>query len=154
MDNIIESMIIRDFTPSDKAMVEEFFDQMGGETRALFNRDDGNRHNAMNYFKGNVKNIKYCLAEYEGRMTGYVFMWDINTMVPWLGIAVREEFKGRHLGRRLISHMADYAKENGKGGIMLTTHIINLAAQSLYERMGFKCLGMQTGSEALYFLRF
>lgn len=154
MDNMIENMIIRDFTMSDKALVEEFFDQMRGETRAFFNRGDCNRRTAMKFFDGIASNRKYCLAEYEGRMAGYVFLWDLNTMVPWLGIAVREELKGRHLGRRLIAHMTDYAKENGKGGIMLTTHIANATAQSLYERMGFRYMGMQSGSEALYFLRF
>ncbi len=154
MDAVIESMTIRDFTPSDKELVAGFFDRMGGETRAFFNRADCNRRTAMRYFEGGVKNMKYCLAEYEGEMTGYVFMWDLDTMIPWLGIAVAEAYKGRHLGRRLIAHMADYAREKGKGGILLSTHVANISAQSLYERTGFIRLGMQSASEALYLLRF
>lgn len=153
-NNLIESIIIRDFTPSDRVLVEEFFDQMDGETRAFFNRGDCNRTSAMSFFCGTAKNTKFCLAEYESKMAGYVFMWDTDTMLPWLGIAVREELKGQHLGRRLISHMVDFAKKNGKGGIMLTTGISNFRAQGLYEHMGFARMGMHTSGEVLYLLRF
>lgn len=154
MDPVIENMIIRDFMPSDKELVTAFFDQMSGETRAFFDRADCNRRTAMKYFAGGGQNMKYCLAECGGKMAGYVFMWDLHTMIPWLGIAVAEEYKGKHLGRRLIAHMADYAREKGRGGILLSTHVANISAQSLYERTGFIRLGMQSGSEALYLLRF
>jgi ribosomal protein S18 acetylase RimI-like enzyme len=153
-NNLTENIIIRDFIPSDKELVGEFFDQMGDESRAFFNRGDFNRNRAMSFFCGTPKNTKFCLAEYEGRMVGYVFIWDTDTMLPWLGIAVREEFKGRHLGRRLISHMVDFAKENGKGGIMLTTGVSNFRAQALYEHMGFMRMGIHTSGEVLYLLRF
>jgi hypothetical protein len=47
-----EEVTIRPFAAGDETLVWAFFDQMGGETRALFNRGDGNRRTAMRFFEG------------------------------------------------------------------------------------------------------
>ena len=81
------------------------------------------------------------MAEEDGRMIGLVFLWDMNTSVPWLGIGVREDMRGKHIGRKLIAFAQDYVRKLGKGGIQLTTHIANLRGQTLYEAMGFQKMG-------------
>ena len=86
-------------------------------------------------------------------MVGYVFLWDMDTGVPWLGIAVRDDFKGRHLGRRLIRHAQECAVAEGKGGILLSTHQNNMRGQMLYERMGFESIGTEFRHEILYIWR-
>jgi len=145
---------IREFTMADKELVRDFFDQMGGETMAFFNRGDGNRKTAMGFFDGGMKNTLFWLAEYEGKMVGYVFIWDMASMIPWLGIAVSEDMKGKKLGRRLMKRAADTAVSEGKGGILLTCHLANARAQALYERCGYIRMGTHTSGEALYLLRF
>lgn len=87
-------------------------------------------------------------------MVGYVFVWDTHTGVPWLGTAVAADWKGRHLGRRLIEHAHAYAKERGAGGVLLTTAIANIRGQGLYERMGYQRLGMHKDGAFLYLYRF
>jgi len=154
MSDIFEKAAIREFAAGDRRLVEDFFAQMGGETRAFFNRGDGNLKTAMEFFEGTASNKVYYLAELGGVMIGYVFLWDTNRGVPWLGIAVHDGYKGMGLGRRLIAHVIGYAKENGKGGLLLSTHIANIRGQGLYERMGFERIGMQDGGELLYILRF
>lgn len=151
----IHDIAIRPFASADRQLVTDFFDQMGGETRAFFNRDDGNRHTAMQFFDGaGAQDTVRFLAEAQGRMAGYVFLWDMNKGVPWLGIAVAEDWKGRHLGRRLIEHAHAYARAAGKGGVLLTTGVANLRGQGLYERMGYERLGTHTSGEYLYLVRF
>ena len=152
--NIINEVKIRGFGGGDRELINAFFDQMGGETRAVFNRNDGNRRYAMRYFDGGGENNLYYLAEYEGRMVGYVFLYEMDTGVPWLGIAVSEDFKGRRLGQRLIEHVIAVARAEGKGGVLLTTHPANYRAQTLYERNGFRLLGDHMSGEKLYLLRF
>ena len=88
------------------------------------------------------------------RMAGYLFLWDLNKSVPWLGIAVAEAYKGKHLGRILMQTAKEYAMAQGKGGILLTTHVANLRGQGLYERSGYERLGIHTSGEILYLLRF
>ena len=46
-------------------------------------------------------------------------------------------------------------KDEGKGGLLLTTHTANLRAQCLYESCGFVCRGLcKNGTELFYLLRF
>lgn len=149
-----ENVVIRPFEENDKAIVEAFFNQMGGETRAFFNRCDGNRRGAMRFFEGDESDTARFLAEAGGSMVGYVFLWDMLRGVPWLGVAVAEDWKGRHLGRRLLEHAHGYARSLGKGGVLLTTGAANVRGQGLYERMGYEHIGTHTSGELLYLLRF
>ena len=150
----MDSVLIREFQQSDRPLVEAFFEQMGGESRAMFNRGDGNRNWAMKFFEGDTQAIVRFLAEDGERMVGYVFLYDTHTLVPWLGIAVAEDYKGRHLGRKLMEHAHRYAKETGAGGVMLTTAYANSRGQGLYEHMGYERLGMHSSGELLYIHRF
>ena len=148
----MEGMYIRPFTQADRQLVTNFFDQMGGETRFFFNRGDGNRKFAMAYFEGTSEHTDFFLAEYEGQMIGYVFLWDMNTAIPWLGIAVHDAYKGLGVGKKLMEHVIGHAKAHDKGGILLTTDAANVRAQILYERYGFRYMGLNV--EKLYLLRF
>ena len=150
----MSDVCIRPFAAGDKELVSAFFDQMGGETRAFFNRGDWNRQVALKYFDGSAPYTDYFLAELDTAMVGYVFLFEMDTAVPCLGIAVAEGYKGHHLGRKLIQCAIDRAKTTGKGGIWLTTHIANLRGQGLYERMGFQRMGIHNSGEILYLLRF
>ena len=153
MSDLPENIVIREFAAADRPLVEAFFKQMSGETRALFDRNSYNYNVAMRYFDGTEANKVYYLAEHDGVMIGYVYLSDIDKSVIWLGIAVHENYKGRHLGRKLMQHAMDYARENKKGGILLTTHVVNLRGQGLYDRMGFERIGMSNSGEVLYIWR-
>lgn len=152
--NDLQDVVIRPFAKGDRPLVEAFFGQMGGETRALFDAGGCNSRAVMRYFEGNDENAVRFLAECGGRMVGYVFLWDMHKGVPWLGIAVAEDWKGKHLGRMLLEHAHGYAGSRGKGGILLTTSVANVRGQGLYSRMGYERLGMHAGGEHLYLLRF
>ena len=155
MSTLPSDILIRPFRPGDEPLVEHFFGQMEGESRGFFNRNGGNFNNAMRFFNGTAaEDTVYFLAEHKGEMIGYVFLWDLNRGVPWLGIAVHEGFKGKGLGRLLMQHVIDLARERDKGGVLLTTHVANLRGQGLYERMGFERVGVHTSGEILYLLRF
>ena len=151
---------IREIQPDDLPMVLDFFDQMAGDTRAMFNRNDVNRLRVIEHLKrtkpDNEIHFAAVVKSEEGgeRMVGYVFLWDIDTKVPWLGIAVREDWKGHHLGRVLLSHLDAWAMPKGYGGLMLTSVPANVRAHSLYSRMGFTYYGVYPDSEFLYIKRY
>jgi len=143
---------IRPILPGDEALIDDFFAVMGDESRAFFNRHDGNHQGTLDYCRNPEENCQYFLAEADGVMIGLVFLWDLHTSIPWLGIAVRENMRGKHIGRKLIAFAQDYAREHGKGGIQLTTHIANLRGQSLYETMGFRRMGIYGPNGEFYYL--
>ena len=147
---------IRLFQPGDRPMVEAFFDQMAPDSRSFFNRNNGNRNGAMRFFEGkDGPNVLRWAAVQDGEMIGYVFLWDTDTMIPWLGIAVSESMRGRHFGEILIKTCEDWCRDHGKGGILLTTHMANVRAQTLYERCGFEKIGIHLhDNELLYLKRF
>ena len=151
---------IRELGPADLPMVMEFFDQMAGDTRAMFNRNDVNRLRAIEHLKRTAEDHQVHFAavvpsEAGGElMVGYVFLWDVDKKLPWLGIAVREDWKGHHLGRQLLAHLDDWAQPKGYGGLMLTSVPANVRAHALYERMGFSYYGVYPDSEFLYIKRY
>ena len=147
-------MLIREFQESDISMIEEFFDQMGTETIRFFNTNDVNRKFALKFINEKNKSIIRWLAEENNVMVGYVFLWDIDTTLPWLGIAVRDEYKGKGLGKKLIDHAHEWAERNGKGGIILITAKDNQRGQKLYESMGYQNYGVHPSGELLYIKRF
>ena len=150
-----EDLEIREVCEGDEGLINEFFDAMGGESRALFNRRDFNRRGILKFCARPDKTRRYWLALYNGMMIGYVFFLDFNSSIPSLGIALRDEYRGMHLGRGLIGFAKNVIKESGKGGIQLTTHLANIRGQTLYEAEGFVCMGQcKNGSELFYLFRF
>ena len=148
-------IILKEADKGDEALIAEFFDSMGGESRALFNRRDFNRRGVMKFCEKGDKTRRYWLWISEGKMNGYVFFLDYNTSVPSLGIAIRDELRGKGFGMKLITFAQSQAKKEGKGGIILTTHNANIRAQALYEKAGFVCMGScKNGTELLYLYRY
>lgn len=146
---------LREFCADDEALINEFFDNMGAEACSVFNRRDYNRRGALKQCAKPDPTRRYWLFLRDGKMGGYVFFMDWNTGVPTLGLAVRDELWGRGIGKSLVEFAKSTARDAGKGGIMLTTHIANLRAQTLYETSGFSCVGVaKGGAELLYLYRF
>lgn len=156
----VDGACLRVLEKGDLPMVLEFFDQMAGDTRAMFNRGDVNRIRVMGHLSrkepDNQIHFAATFKDADGfeKMVGYVFLWDLHTLLPWLGIAVREDWKGHHLGRRLINHVDAYLRPKGYGGVMLTSVPANVRAHSLYTRMGFEYYGIYPDSEFLYIKRY
>jgi len=146
---------LREATAGDEGMIGKFFDLMGGESRALFNRGDFNKKGLLKYLAKGDPTRRYWLLTDGEKMLVYVFFLDWDSLIPTLGVAVRDDLRGRGLGRALVSFAIELARERGKGGILLTTHTANLRGQALYESLGFRCMGLAKNcAELLYLLRF
>ncbi len=148
---------LREAAAGDEALVNDFFDRMGGESRSVFNRGEYNRKGLLKFCQKGDKTRKYWLLadDERGEMLGYVFFLDWNMKIPTLGVAVRDDLRGRKLGRSLCEAAIEEAKRCGKGGVTLTTHPANARAQTLYESLGFRCLGIaRSCTELVYLLNF
>ena len=54
-------------------------------------------------------------------------------------VAVLSAYRGRHIGRALVEHVIDYARENlGDIDLQLTSKPVRVAANALYQSLGFK----------------
>ena len=152
---IIEKLTVKKATADDEKIISDFFDQMGSESRSVFNRRDYNRRGILKSLTKEDKTRVYYLALLDGKVAGYFFFMDWHFMIPELGLAVRDDLSGRGIGTHLVSLAKDIAIKEGKGGIQLTTHVANLRAQTLYESAGFSCKGLcKNGTELYYLLNF
>ena len=149
----MDDITVREIENGDEGRINEFFDAMGGEVRALFNRHDHNRQGVLKQLTRPLPSRKYWLAEEDGLMLGYVFLLDTDTGIPTMGIALRDECRGKGLGKRLVRFVIDEAKKMGKGGLQVTTHTANIRAQALYEAVGFRLMGISARNiQELYYL--
>ena len=152
---LIDSLAVREITCDDTKKISDFFDKMGPESRSVFNRRDYNRRGVLKFIAKPDGTRRYYAAELDGEVVAYFFFLDYDRSIPELGIAVRDDLAGRGIGTYLISLAKDMAKDEGKGGIQLTTHVANLRAQTLYESAGFVCKGVcKNGTELFYLLNF
>jgi len=158
MEYNIENLKIRLLTADDGEKVRVFFSKLGEEGTHFFNRGHGNENRTIDFCDGKLPDHIFWAAVHETggeeEIVGIVFLWDRFSMIPWLGIGINAEWKGRHLGRRLIAAAREYCEDIGAGGILLTTDQKNVRGQGLYERCGFEKLGVHLCGEFQYLLRF
>lgn len=148
---LIEKLTVREVTPGDTDLINRFFDAMGAESRALFNRRDFNRRGILRFCARPDMTRKYVIALIDGEMAGYFFFLDWHSSIPELGLCVRDDLRGMGLGTHLLSLAKLVALDEQKGGLQLTTHVANLRAQTLYESAGFVNRGLcKNGSELFY----
>lgn len=139
----------------DVGSVNSFFDKMGGESRAFFNRRNYNRRRAIDFCLGKSPHSRYFGVFLENSIAGIVFLLDSDTGIPELGLALRDDLRGRGLGHELVRFAVNEAKALGAGGIYLTTHVANVRAEALYESEGFRLIGTaKDGTELAYLLKF
>jgi ribosomal-protein-alanine N-acetyltransferase len=62
-----------------------------------------------------------------------------------LNLCVREEFRGRGLGRRLLEALLESAREQGARVCFLEVRPANTGAIRLYQAMGFQQIGVRRG---------
>ena len=148
-------LLFREMRPGDKAGMEAFYRGLGEQSSAFFNVNRGNERRTMDFFGPAPRpNHRYYVAECGGVIAGHLFLWDTDTAVPWLGVAVRDDFQGRGVGTFLLTSLFGLLREEGYGGLMLRTAPENTAAQRLYEKYGFERVGTHPSGEFLYLKRF
>lgn len=78
------------------------------------------------------------LAEFGGKPAGRIRMiswWNGFAYVD--DVVVNPEFRGQGIGRRLLEHGIQWARENNYPGVMLETQHDNVPACMLYQSCGF-----------------
>tara|TARA_B100001250_G_scaffold392909_1_gene395139 strand:- start:20164 stop:20619 length:456 start_codon:yes stop_codon:yes gene_type:complete len=60
-----------------------------------------------------------------------------------LNLCIKKKYRGYGYGKRLVISMISFAKKNNRNKIMLETRISNVAAISLYKKIGFLSVGIR-----------
>jgi len=65
----------------------------------------------------------------------------LKSCVP-VRLCVSPKYQGRRIGERIMNCLIEYAKQQGYQSMRLIAVVDNIAANRLYRRMGFICLGV------------
>ncbi len=78
-------------------------------------------------------------------IAGYVGIWFQGNEAHITEIAVREKLRGNGIGELLLIGSVRVALENGSTVLTLEARVSNFVAQRLYEKYGFKQVGIRKG---------
>lgn len=87
----------------------------------------------------------YLVMEMDGQVIGYGGMWTIMEEAHITNIAVREGYRGRKLGEKLLRQLRETALFLGMRRMTLEVRVSNRIAQRLYAKMNFRSVGVRKG---------
>jgi [ribosomal protein S18]-alanine N-acetyltransferase len=85
----------------------------------------------------------YVLVEDDGAIAGWAGLAAAGGQADVLTIGVRPELQGRGVGSTLLAALLDEAAERGCAEVFLDVRADNERARHLYERRGFKAIGVR-----------
>lgn len=150
-------LTIREMVREDQEIILDFYNAMGEESRTFFNLEKINETRTLRFLNGELPYHYFWIATTVEKgqeiCLGLVFLWDLHTKLPWLGVAVRDGYHGHRIGSRLMECAKSYCADINCGGILLTTAYSNEKGQRLYENQGFEKTGVAF-DEYLYIFRY
>lgn len=87
----------------------------------------------------------YIVGEIDGAVAGYVGFWQILDEGHITNVAVRPEFRGKHVGSALIAIMIEIGTQLCISRYTLEVRSSNEAAKALYRNFNFKESGLRKG---------
>jgi len=87
----------------------------------------------------------YLVMECGKEIIGYGGMWLIADEAHITNIAVKGSYRGKKLGERLLTELQQAASFLGAIRMTLEVRASNYIAQHLYEKMGFRPVGVRRG---------
>ncbi|MCX7992188.1 MAG: ribosomal protein S18-alanine N-acetyltransferase [Fimbriimonadales bacterium] len=91
-------------------------------------------------FRSDLRNPSalYLILKLNGKIVAYAGMWLVIDEAHITNVAVKPEYRGRHLAKRLIHRLLTIARERGCVKAFLEVRVSNTPAQKLYEKFGFR----------------
>ena len=108
----------------------------------------GDHHWSKDSFYGELSNNLahyYSAFDSDGNLIGYAGSWRVIDEAHITTIAVKPELKRKKIGEALLNRIIDDCYKSEIKYITLETRKSNTAAIGLYEKYGFKSLGLRKG---------
>ena len=81
----------------------------------------------------------------DGRLVGYLCLWEIGHEIHITNVAVHPSFRRRGVARALLGQTLDQARWSGVELLFLEVRPTNVEALPLYESLGFRVIGRRKG---------
>lgn len=90
----------------------------------------------------NENAVYFCLED-DGKVIGYVGMWESFGEGNINNIAVLPEYRRKGYARLLLEHLISYGKKHKLTFLTLEVRESNAGARALYQKMGFSQVGVR-----------
>ncbi len=101
----------------------------------LLEQDQMTKENFFDEFNQNTR--VYFVAKEDGKVVGYIGLFNCDTDLNIIGIAVKKEKQNRGIGKKLLNFCKGYALNSGKKSLSLEVNEHNLNAINFYKKNGF-----------------
>lgn len=92
---------------------------------------------------GDTSGTRYYVVAEDTAITGYAGLWAAGGQADVQTIAVDSDRWGRGIGTALVTALLDEATSRGCAEVFLEVRVDNSRAQRLYERLGFRRVGVR-----------
>ena len=100
----------------------------------------------INTFKQELlnPNSKYIMAKINNKIVGFAGIWKSVDDIHITNIVTAKNFRKQNIGSKMLSSLIQLAKsEKNITSITLEVNSTNIPAQKLYEKFGFKRVGLR-----------
>lgn len=92
-----------------------------------------------------ISNPYVVIHKGEQKIVGYIIYWILNEEAQISNIAVHPDFRRSGIAESVLQQVMDQFKERYVKYVILEVRPSNLAARFLYNKLGFKVIGVKKG---------
>ncbi len=85
----------------------------------------------------------YFVLEAEGKVAGYMGYWEAPEEAHIINLAIGSSYRNKGLGREMMDHCMEFARQRGAKLATLEVRQSNNAAQRLYEKCDFRIVAIR-----------
>jgi ribosomal-protein-alanine N-acetyltransferase len=85
------------------------------------------------------------VAQINDKIVGYVLFWLLPKEIDIHNIAVHTGFRRQRVGQTLLHQVIEQARSRNSARVTLEVRVSNIAAQKLYDSVGFVSQGLRKG---------
>ena len=141
------SVFIREVEENDNKELYDFLNELNLKTKGDFHPHSFDFDTITDICKG--KKDHYFVMFLKNKLIGYSFLRLFGYETPSFGIVIRRGFTRKGFGTILTKWTVGKAKELGYKKVILKTYTENISAKKVYEKVGFKIIGV-TDDEKQY----
>lgn len=132
------------FSITIKPMTKFDIDAIIELEKAAYGEHHWSKESFYNELSNNLAKY-FCAFNEDNKLIGYAGCWQILEEAHITNIAVSIDFRRKYIGEALLKNIIDSCYQNMVKFITLEVRVSNKAAISLYEKYGFKSLGVRKG---------